>query len=169
MNKVPFFGLALGLLLLLLTGCLQPTNNGGIDNTPKQIWIDENFLKQFKDNPSKVFDENSITINLDSNSIELDFDVNLAVADKNFVGDVCSLSCEYVYADPSRLSEALPGVDLTDKHFPKSRYELLQNRNTSEYSCLCTWRVCDNEQDPDFPGQLFCTDNSKKYKLLQNA
>ena len=154
--------------LLILAGCLQPANNGGTDNTPKQAWIDGNFLKQFRDNPAKAFDGNSIIINLDSNSIELNFDVNLQVADKNFVGDVCSISCQYVYADLARLSEALPTVDLTDKRFPKSEYGLLQNRNTGEYSCLCTWRVCDSQEDPDFPGQLFCTDNSKKYGIVQN-
>ena len=165
MHKAIFF---MGLMLFLF-GCPQPPDNGNIDNTPKQIWIDENFLKQFKDNPSKVFDDNSIIINLDSNSIELNFDVNLAVADQNFVADICSVSCQYVYADPARILEALPGLDLENKTFPKSTYELFKNKKTNEYSCLCTWRVCNSETDPEFPGQLFCTDNSKKYSVSQNS
>ena len=144
--------------VLLLLGCLQ-------GNGEKQVWIDQNFLKQFKDNPVQAFDENSVTINLDSNSINLNFDINLGIADQNFVADVCSISCQYIYADEGKLAAALPGVDLADKQFPGSRYDLLKNKNTGAYGCMCTFRVCDSQQDPDFPGQLFCTDNSKKFSI----
>jgi len=163
MNKAIVGIFAMALVLLLLNGCIK--DNGGQDNTPNPVWIDQNFLTQFKDNPIKVFDGNSITLNLDSNSIQLNFDINLGVADKNFVADLCSISCQYIYADPSRILDALPGVDVNDKTFPKSTYQLLQNKNNSQYSCVCTWRICSTEQDPEFPGQTFCTDNSKKYAV----
>src|SRR3989344_2491208 len=153
--------------LLFLFGC--PQNPKPVDSTPNPIWVDQNFLRQFKENPGKAFDENSILLDLDSNSIQLNFDINLSLADQNFVADVCSVSCQYVYADPARISEALPSVDLENKTFPKSIYELFKNKKTNEYSWLCTWRVCNSETDPEFPGQLFCTDNSKKYSVSQNS
>src|SRR3989344_3076268 len=143
MNKNIVAIISLGIVLLFLFGC--PQNPNPIDDKPNQVWIDQNFLKQFKDNPGKVFDENSIILDLDGNSIQLNFDVNLAVADVNFVADLCSVSCQYVYADPARIHEALPSIDLENKLFPKSTYELLKNKKTNAYSCVCTWRVCNSE------------------------